>query len=120
MSTLDLQQAAALLHVHPETLAEKARTGEIPGARIGRAWVFIEADLLAHIRAQYGSRALQGDSMEKLTCHSTNVRTHQFGGSSSHTRVAACKKALGLPIERRPRNITTSGNMNCGSNSDSA
>ena len=37
MSTLNLQQAAALLKIHPVTLQDKARAGEIPGAKIGRA-----------------------------------------------------------------------------------
>lgn len=32
MNTLNLQQAAALLKIHPVTLQEKARAGEIPGA----------------------------------------------------------------------------------------
>jgi len=36
MSTLDLEAAVALLEIHPVTLQEKARAGEIPGAKIGR------------------------------------------------------------------------------------
>ena len=31
MNTLDLQAAAAFLHIHPVTLQEKARAGESPG-----------------------------------------------------------------------------------------
>jgi excisionase family DNA binding protein len=41
MGTLNLKQAAALLKIHPVTLQEKAKAGEIPGAKVGRAWVFI-------------------------------------------------------------------------------
>ena len=106
MSTLDLAAGAALLLIHPETLAERARAGEIPGAKVGKKWVFIEADLLAYLRAKYEPRALQGDYPEKSTCHSTNERTHRYGGSSSHTKVAACRKALGLPINEGLRNST--------------
>ena len=36
MNTLDLKAAAAFLHIHPVTLQEKARAGEIPGAKIGK------------------------------------------------------------------------------------
>src|SRR6266852_8482328 len=75
MSTLTLRQAAALLKIHPVTLQEKARAGVIPGAKIGRAWVFVEIDLLEYIRAQYTRRAFQGDRKE-LECHSSNARTH--------------------------------------------
>ena len=35
MKTLNLQQAAAFLHVHPETLRQAARCGRIPGAKVG-------------------------------------------------------------------------------------
>ena len=64
MSTLTLQEAARLLKIHPVTLQEKARAGEIPGAKIGRSWVFVEIDLLEHIRSQYRRRALQGEQTE--------------------------------------------------------
>ena len=53
MSTFTLQQAAAFLKIHPVTLQEKARAGEIPGAKIGKCWVFLEIDLVEHIRSQY-------------------------------------------------------------------
>ena len=52
METLTLQQAADYLKIHPVTLQEKARSGEIPGAKIGKRWVFREIDLIEHIRAQ--------------------------------------------------------------------
>ena len=52
MGTLTLQQAADYLKIHPVTLQEKARSGEIPGAKIGKRWVFLEIDLIEHIRAQ--------------------------------------------------------------------
>ena len=39
VKTLNLQQAAALLLIHPTTLQAKARTGQIPGGRPGRRWV---------------------------------------------------------------------------------
>jgi excisionase family DNA binding protein len=108
MQTLNLQEAAALLHLHPTTLAAKARAGEIPGARLGKRWVFVEVDLLDYVRSQYPSRALQGDSMEVSTCHSTNAKTRRIGGSRSPTKADAYSKALGLPIEGRPRSTTTS------------
>ena len=50
MNTLDLQAAAAFLHIHPVTLQEKARAGEIPGAKIGKCWVFVDVDLVEHQR----------------------------------------------------------------------
>jgi excisionase family DNA binding protein len=50
--TLDLDECAALLKVHPNTVAERAAAGDLPGAKIGRAWVFIEDEVLDYLRAQ--------------------------------------------------------------------
>src|SRR5216684_6077040 len=108
MATLTLQQAAALLKIHPVTLQDKARAGEIPGTKVGRAWVFIEIDLLEYIRSKYARRALQGDSTEVLECHSSNVRTHRIGGSSSATTEGEYSKVLGLPTKQKRGSTTTS------------
>ena len=53
MEDVDLLAAAELLRVHPVTLREKARRGEVPGAKIGKCWVFVDVDLIDYIRAQY-------------------------------------------------------------------
>ena len=108
MSTLTLQQAAALLNIHPVTLQAKARSGEIPGAKIGRAWVFVQIDLVEHIRSQYGRRALQGEHAEVTQCHSSNVQTPRTGGSRLPTTESAYSEALGLRTKQKPRSITTS------------
>ncbi|MDI1302097.1 MAG: helix-turn-helix domain-containing protein [bacterium] len=83
MNTLDLRQAADFLRIHPVTLRIKAAAGEIPGAKVGRAWVFIEVDLVEYLRSRYRARASQGDTLEILKCHSTNAKTHPSGGSDS-------------------------------------
>ncbi len=51
--TLTLAEAADLLKLSGDALLRKARAGTVPGARIGRRWVFSEADLLAFIRSLY-------------------------------------------------------------------
>jgi excisionase family DNA binding protein len=48
--TLTLQEAAELLHMHPETLRQRAQAGEIRAAKPGRSWVFLEEDLLDYLR----------------------------------------------------------------------
>lgn len=37
--TWGIKEAAAFLRIHPDTLVERARAGEIPGCKVGRAWV---------------------------------------------------------------------------------
>lgn len=38
LPTLGLIQGAKLLRINPSTLRERAAAGDIPGAKIGRAW----------------------------------------------------------------------------------
>ncbi|MCA3020145.1 MAG: helix-turn-helix domain-containing protein [Rhodocyclaceae bacterium] len=97
MNTLDLDAAAQLLKIHPITLKRMAKTGEIPGAKIGRRWVFVDVDLLAHLRSQYVRRVQQSESMEQAICHSISAKTHPCGGSKSPTVDAQYSEALGLP-----------------------
>lgn len=44
---LTTDELAALLACEPQTVEERARTGELPGIKFGRKWVF-PAEALAH------------------------------------------------------------------------
>jgi hypothetical protein len=48
--TMDLDAVAVFLHAEPATVAQCARTGELPGTRIGKGWVFLREDVLAFLR----------------------------------------------------------------------
>lgn len=63
MKTLNLQQAAKFLNMHPVTVQERALSGIIPGAKPGKCWTFLEDDLAAYLRSLYpcNRQALQGD-----------------------------------------------------------
>ena len=50
MKTLNLQQTADLLNVSYRTANELAMEGELPGCKVGTAWVFIESDVLDWLR----------------------------------------------------------------------
>ncbi len=58
MRTLDLIEAAQFLRLHPEELRQRAKAGRIPGAKVGRRWVFLEDDLAAHLRSFLCSKLL--------------------------------------------------------------
>jgi excisionase family DNA binding protein len=47
--TINSAQCAELLHCTPEQVEELARTGEIPGLKIGRSWLFVRTDLLDYL-----------------------------------------------------------------------
>lgn len=94
--TLDVREAALFLRMHPVTLRNKLRAGEIPGAKPGKRWVFLRIDLERYIRSKYSPRATQGENHEEILCHSTSERTRRIGGSSSVATDKQYRKALGL------------------------
>ncbi len=52
MRTLDISECAEFLKINQTTAAELASAGELPGAKIGRAWVFLLDDLVEYLRAK--------------------------------------------------------------------
>ena len=50
--TLDVGEAAVLLRAEPATIMHLARRGQLPGTRIGKAWVFLREDVLNFLRLQ--------------------------------------------------------------------
>ena len=83
MQTLDLKEAAQFLRVHPEELRRRAKAGLIPGAKVGRAWVFLEEDLATYLRSLYSQprQALQVTLRKESSCHFANAAVS--GGSTS-------------------------------------
>ena len=54
--TLNLKEAADLLKINYHTAQALAASGELPGDKIGRSWVFIEEDLIAWLRERIKQR----------------------------------------------------------------
>src|SRR5258707_12232754 len=46
----DCTEAAQFLRLHPKTVKRMARSGQIPGCRLGRRWYFRPSDLDALLR----------------------------------------------------------------------
>ena len=109
MNTLDLQQAAAFLRMHPEEVRRRARTGQLPGAKAGKRWVFLEEDLAAYLRSLYARprQALRVTLRKEVrNCHFASEVTR--GGLISPRRAASeLENLLGQRIERPRRNTTT-------------
>ncbi len=110
MKTLDLQEAAAFLRMDAEELRSRAKRGLIPGAKAGRRWVFLEADLAEFLRSLYPvkRRALQvPSSSQEGTWHYANA---PGPGSSTSSRQTASEyaEALGLATKPKRKNSTTS------------
>ncbi len=48
--TLDVTEVAALLRAETETVFRLVRSGELPGTRIGKSWVFLREDVIAFLK----------------------------------------------------------------------
>jgi len=82
METLELKEAARFLRCHPEELRRRAKAGAVPGAKVGRAWVFLKDDLVAYLRSLYpqSRQALQVTLRKEMECHFANAV--ESGGST--------------------------------------
>lgn len=45
--TVDLAGAAAIMKVHPNTVTDSIKSGELPAAKVGRGWVMMTRDVVA-------------------------------------------------------------------------
>jgi len=50
MKTYDSNEAADFLKIDRSTALDLANLGTLPGAKVGRAWVFMEDELVAYLR----------------------------------------------------------------------
>lgn len=92
MNTLTLKEAAKILHMHPQTLREKADAGIIPGSKPGKQWVFVESRLLSYL-----------DSISP--CQS--IKSEISGTSTFAPLRGGLGDLLALPTGKPRRNITT-------------
>ena len=106
MKTLDLLEAAAFLRLHPETLRRMAVAGEVPSARPGKCWVFLDVDLADWLRGLYdkAARAAEGE-----TPCSTADQDPVFGGCASPPQTAKRYAAALAPRTRKALKNTKRG-----------
>jgi excisionase family DNA binding protein len=68
--TLNVTEAADILEVHPKTVEDLIRDGIIPAGKVGRSWVMMKKDVVAHVEkvimAQTADR-LRGKSPQRIS-----------------------------------------------------
>jgi excisionase family DNA binding protein len=111
MQTLNLDEAALFLKCSDDTVRELAASGEIPAAKVGRAWVFVDVDLVEWLRTQYAHP-------EDKKCHSTSAAKR--GGSISPTTDKELESLLTQPTARKHSRSTTAGKPSYGTHKKAA
>lgn len=100
MQTLNLKQAAEYLHLHANTVQERAKRGMIPGAaKPGKCWVFLEEGLRHYL----------------ISLSPCSTGLEKRGTSTLARPVDGLDAVLGLPIGGRRRRTTSGSGGNYGS-----
>lgn len=108
MKTLDLKDASAMLKMHPQTVRRRALAGEIPGAKPGKCWAFIEEDLANWLRSRYVQPRETAKGGEKTPWRYTREKDPAPGGPDSSSRNERYVSLLGLKTSSRPKNTKQS------------
>lgn len=88
--TLSLDEVAAMLRTTPETVSDCIHNRDLPAARIGRAYVLVDEDVIAWLRTQYGR-------WREDACGSINAGNEARGGLTSATLPASALDAALAP-----------------------
>lgn len=96
MQTLDIVEAAEWLKCGTDTVQQLAASGQIPAAKVGRAWVFVDVDLVEWLRSQYKAPE------QPNKAHSCSTNVVKRGMSTSSTRVRGLDELLDLPQRKKP------------------
>jgi excisionase family DNA binding protein len=89
--TMNLPTVASYLGARTETVAQLARKGELPGAQIGKGWIFLREDVLRFLRNRIAretesrraarvkeqSNSQQGDNAEAVAVATPRARTRR-------------------------------------------
>lgn len=97
--TLTLEQAAEMLNTTPETASDCIHNRGLPAAKVGRAFVLVDDDVLAWLRTQYGK-------WREAPCGSTSAANEERGGLISATSPASALDAALAP-QTAPRRRST-------------
>jgi excisionase family DNA binding protein len=89
--TLDLIECAEFLKIDRTTLLDIVHRGDILGAKIGRAWVFLEDDVVAYLREQVQAQTQKRIEQIRSGSPATDERIHR-----------AITKQLSATDPRRP------------------
>lgn len=66
--TMNAEECAVMLRCTVGQLEELTRMGEVPGLKIGRAWIYFRADLLAYL-----AQKARDEAMERRSKRHPNV-----------------------------------------------
>ena len=101
VKTYNIEEAADFLKVNRATAQKLAHSGALPGAKIGRAWVFFEEDLVAYLREKVdGQTKLRkgNDRTQRELQALVTADTDLSAGFSPIRRISRRRVAAPMPL----------------------
>jgi hypothetical protein len=108
---LTLEQAAAVLQVHPETLRRKAKAGHIKGSKKAGDWRFLDTDIEESLRSDYPTPALRGKET-KCSAKSGEVENGMYVSQTQRDDVYL--NLLGQKSKKKPESLNKSSGRKSG------
>jgi hypothetical protein len=108
MRTVDIDEAAEILGMHPESLRRKMRQPgcTIPGSKPGKHWRFVAEHLYSYISNP--KQSPKQEALENSTCVFTKEKTVVLGGYRTNRQTAQqYADLLGQKTNKKPRNMPT-------------
>ena len=99
VNTYNIDETAAILGAHKETVRRLAASGQLPGIKIGKRWKFIEQDLVVYIRSKYAPGVTSQGAVHRSEQQWRFTKEIQLGGLASPTKEKEYREALGLAIK---------------------
>jgi molybdate transport system regulatory protein len=100
MQTLDVAQAAALLHLNVKRVQSLARAGKLPATRVGRKWLFQREALERMVGASIERRAGAGPAISARNHLWGTVRSVKTDGLMAEVQIAIGDQTLVSIITR--------------------
>lgn len=95
MKTFDIHEVAEFLKVDRSTALDLAATGELPGAKVGRAWVFLETDLVAYLEDKVRYQTMERrEEMSNKSQRAENLI--EFGSPAKRRRTRTLPQLPGV------------------------
>jgi molybdate transport system regulatory protein len=100
MDTIDVAQAAKLLHVHAKQVRSLARRGKLPGVQVGRRWLFPRHEIERLLRTGAAPKSMRVESLSARNHLRGTIAELQIEGLMAEVRLRIGDQELVSVITR--------------------
>ncbi len=106
LEMIGAREAAAIFHQPYGRFLEKVKKLKIPGAKLGKKWIFYKPDLLEYFRTLYAAN--EPIHLGTKLCQSSKTQKLHTIKSDSRSAVSECRKAREQLLNERRKSTKKS------------